>query len=58
MILQSLKSDTEFSSRHEKSRWLLRDLHKCARQERGALRAPANQLCHVEDEVAEHEESQ
>lgn len=36
----------------------LRDLHKGTGQERGALRAPANQLCHVEDEVAEHEESQ
>lgn len=37
---------------------MLRDLHKGAGQERGALRAPANQLCHIEDEVAEHEDSQ
>lgn len=44
---------------HEKSRRrVLRDLHKSSGRERGALRAPANQLCHIEDEVAGHGECQ
>ena len=62
VILHGFRSDcykgTQFLGKKKTRTRDLHDLHKGTGQERGALRAPANKLCHVEDEVAEHEESQ